>query len=80
MVGDTPLIELRASGRDYQIVLTTPESMSRERVALLEPLEARVELTPGILMSDAIALAERRALELPKAVLLDQLTSPANGS
>src|SRR5271169_828462 len=41
-----------AAIRGYRIVLTMPESMSRERVALLRHLGAQVVLTPGILMRD----------------------------
>jgi cysteine synthase len=67
-----------AAVRGYPLLLTMPESMSRERVALLEQLGAQVELTPGILMTGAVALAQRRVEELPGAVLLDQFTSPAN--
>lgn len=67
-----------AAVRGYPIVLTMPESMSRERVALLEQLGAEVELTSGILMADAVALAQRRAEQLRGAVLLDQFTNPVN--
>lgn len=64
-----------AAMRGYPLLLTMPESMSRERVALLEQLGAQVELTPGILMTEAVALARLRVEELPGAVLLDQFTS-----
>ncbi len=43
-----------AAVRGYRLLLTMPETMSRERVALLSQLGAEVELTPGILMGDAV--------------------------
>jgi cysteine synthase A len=43
--------------RGYELILTMPETMSVERVALLKQLGAKVVLTPGILMNDAVAQA-----------------------
>jgi cysteine synthase A len=67
-----------AAIRGYRLVLTMPESMSAERVALLRHLGAVVELTPGILMSDAVARARQLVDTLPGAVMLDQFSNPAN--
>jgi cysteine synthase A len=67
-----------AATRGYRLVLTMPETMSAERVALLRHLGAEVILTPGILMNDAVARAEQLAAELPDAVMLDQFRNPAN--
>src|SRR5207244_10145673 len=67
-----------AAVRGYRLVLTMPESMSRERVALLRQLGAEVVLTPGILMTDAVARAKRLLEEIPGSVLLDQFRNPAN--
>ncbi len=67
-----------AAIRGYRIILTMPESMSAERVAMLRHLGADVRLTPGILMTDAVALAERIVRETPGAVMLDQFNNPAN--
>lgn len=67
-----------AAVRGYRVVLTMPETMSAERVALLRHLGAEVILTPGILMNDAVARAEELATELPDAVMLDQFRNPAN--
>jgi cysteine synthase A len=64
--------------RGYRLILTMPETMSAERVALLTQLGAEVVLTPGILMIDAVAQAQKIANELPGAVILDQLRNPAN--
>ena len=67
-----------AAIRGYQLILTMPETMSVERVALLRQLGARVVLTPGILMNNAIARAVEIAKELPAAIILDQFKNPAN--
>lgn len=67
-----------AAIRGYRLVLTMPETMSRERVALLRHLGAEVVLTPGILMKEAVAKAEEVVLETPGAIMLDQFKNPAN--
>jgi cysteine synthase A len=64
--------------RGYRLILTMPETMSVERVALLMQLGAKVVLTPGILMNDAVARAEQIAKEIPGAIILDQFKNPAN--
>jgi cysteine synthase A len=43
-----------AAIRGYRLILTMPETISRERVALLRYPGAEVVLTPGILMADAV--------------------------
>jgi cysteine synthase A len=67
-----------AATRGYRLVLTMPETMSAERVALLRQFGAEVMLTPGILMGDAVARAEQLVRETPGAVALDQFRNPAN--
>ena len=67
-----------AAIRGYDIILTMPDTMSVERVALLRQLGAKVVLTPGILMNHAVARAEQIAKELPGAIILDQFKNPAN--
>ena len=67
-----------AAIRGYRLILTMPETMSKERVALLRHLGAQVVLTPGILMADAVARAVRLVAETPGALMLDQFTNPAN--
>jgi cysteine synthase A len=67
-----------AAIRGYALILTMPETMSVERVALLRQLGAKVVLTAGILMNDAVARAEQIAKELPAAIILDQFKNPAN--
>ncbi len=71
-------LALVAAVRGYRLILTMPRSMSEERVALLSFLGAEVHLTPGILMTDAVALAQKLADETPGAVLMDQFNNPAN--
>lgn len=67
-----------AAIRQYRLVLTMPETMSKERVALLRHLGAEIVLTPGILMNDAVARAEQLVREIPNALALDQFRNPAN--
>jgi cysteine synthase A len=67
-----------AAVRGYKLILTMPETMSRERVALLRHLGAEIVLTPGILMIDALARANELLSENPGAVMLDQFSNPAN--
>ncbi|MBV9343730.1 MAG: cysteine synthase A [Gammaproteobacteria bacterium] len=67
-----------AAIRGYRLILTMPESMSAERVALLRQYGAQVILTPGILMAEAVARARALAAELPGALHLDQFRNPAN--
>lgn len=66
-----------AAVRGYRLVLTMPESMSVERVALLRHLGAEVVLTDGILMADAVRRADELSEEL-NAFRLDQFSDPAN--
>ena len=67
-----------AAIRGYRLVLTMPETMSTERVALLRHLGAEVELTPGILMGNAVARATQLVEEISGSMMLDQFRNPAN--
>jgi cysteine synthase A len=67
-----------AAIRGYRLILTMPEKMSTERVALLRHLGAEVVLTPGILMGDAVTRAKQLVAEIPGSLMLDQFTNPAN--
>jgi cysteine synthase A len=67
-----------AAIRGYRLILTMPETMSTERVALLRHFGAEVVLTPGILMGDAVARAKQLVKEIPNSIMLDQFTNPAN--
>jgi len=67
-----------AAAKGYSLMLTMPERISRERVALLEFLGAKVVLTPGSLMSAAVEKANELCSQLPKALMLQQFDNPAN--
>ena len=67
-----------AAARGYRLMLTMPKTMSAERIALLRFLGAHVELTPGILMNDAVTRARALAKEIPNSILLNQFENPAN--
>lgn len=66
------------SSRGYRVVLTMPESMSKERRALLRAFGADLELTPAADgMRGAVEAAERISAE-QGAVLMRQFDNPAN--
>lgn len=67
-----------AAERGYPLILTMPNAMSTERVALLRHLGAKVVLTSGILMAEAQAAATRIAAARPDVLYLDQFTNPSN--
>jgi cysteine synthase A len=68
-----------AAARGYRLLLTMPETMSRERRALLRILGAEVVLTPGTDgMSGAIRRAEEILAENPGAFQPQQFNNPAN--
>ncbi len=71
-------LALAAAIRGYRLILTMPQTMSVERIALLRQLGAEVVLTPGILMGDAVARAEQLVGQMPDALMLDQFKNPAN--
>jgi cysteine synthase A len=67
-----------AAARGYRLILTMPERMSAERVALLRYLGAEVVLTPGALMRDARVKADELAASIPGSLKLEQFDNPAN--
>lgn len=71
-------LAVAAAVRGYRLILTMPETMSRERVALLKHLGAEVILAPGILMSGAVVRARQLLKEIPNSIILDQFSNPAN--
>ncbi len=62
----------------YKLVITMPETMSRERVALLRIFGAEVVLTPGAMMGGAVERAREIARTTPGAMMLKQFDNPAN--
>jgi cysteine synthase A len=67
------------AARGYNVVLTMPETMSKERRALLRAYGAELVLTPGSEgMKGAVAAAEKIAAERPGAVLARQFANEAN--
>jgi cysteine synthase A len=67
-----------AAACGYRLIITMPENMSRERIAMLRTFGAEVVLTRGGLMRDAVLRAEEIARVTPGAVTLQQFKNPAN--
>jgi cysteine synthase len=66
------------AAKGYELVLTLPQGMSRERESLLRLYGARVEITESLGgMSEAVDAARAMALE-EDVFLPDQFTNPAN--
>ena len=67
------------AARGYNVVLTMPETMSRERRALLRAYGAELILTPGALgMKGAVDKAQEIAKERPGSILAWQFANEAN--
>ncbi len=68
-----------AASKGYRIILTIPETMSRERINILRSYGAEIELTKG---SEGMAGAVKRAKELaesiPGSFIPGQFDNPAN--
>ena len=69
-----------AAARGYQLILTMPDTMSRERRDLLESYGAKLVLTPGHLdMAGAVAEAQRLVDASPNDMFMpQQFQNPAN--
>ena len=67
------------AARGYDLVLTLPQGMSREREGLLRLYGARVEITESMGgMNEAVDAARALADELGDAFIPDQFSNPAN--
>ena len=62
----------------YRLMITMPETMSKERIALLRLFGAELVLTRGALMGDAVKRAREITEATPGAVSLEQFSNPAN--
>lgn len=67
------------AARGYKVIITLPETFSKERRALLRAFGAELILTPG---AEGVPGANARAKEIvantPGAILASQFTNPAN--
>jgi cysteine synthase A len=67
------------AARGYELVLTMPQGMSRERETLLKMYGAQVEITESMGgMSEAVEAAERIAGTRDDAYIPNQFSNPAN--
>jgi cysteine synthase A len=67
------------AARGYRLIITMPDTMSRERRRMLEALGAELVLTPGEEgMSGAIREAERLVKSIPDSYMPQQFRNPAN--
>jgi cysteine synthase A len=68
-----------AAVRGYRCIIVMPDSMSPERIRLMEAYGAEVVLTPGAMgMTGAIRKAEELAKEYPGSFIPGQFVNPAN--
>jgi len=72
-------IAMAAAAKGYQSIIVMPDSMTRERIMLLEAYGSKVVLTPGDeKMPGAIRKAEELAKEIPGSFIPMQFENPAN--
>jgi len=72
-------LAMAAAARGYKLILTMPESMSKERRAMLKAYGAQLELTPGSEgMGGCIRKAQEISENVPDAYMLQQFNNPAN--
>ena len=72
-------LAMAAAAKGYRLILTMPESMSKERRAMLKAYGAQLELTPGSEgMGGCIRKAQEITENVPDAYMLQQFNNPAN--
>ncbi|MBO5767578.1 MAG: cysteine synthase A [Clostridia bacterium] len=65
--------------RGYNVIIVMPDTMSKERIALMRAYGATVVLTDGALgMAGSIARAQELHAEIENSVIADQFNNPAN--
>ncbi|MBQ3107426.1 MAG: cysteine synthase A [Firmicutes bacterium] len=70
-----------AASRGYRVILTMPETMSKERRDLLAAFGAEIVLTPGDAgMQGSVAKAEELAASIPGSFIPGQFVNPANSA
>ena len=68
-----------AASKGYKVVITMPDTMSAERIALMKAYGAEVILTDGKLgMAGAIQKAEELSKQIEGSIVAGQFTNPAN--
>lgn len=68
-----------AASKGYKMIITMPDTMSKERIALMEAYGANVILTPGKEgMKGAIAKANELKESLADSIIAGQFVNPAN--
>ena len=68
-----------ATTKGYNVILTMPDTMSVERIKLLEAYGAKIVLTEGTKgMQGAIDKANELLKEIPDSIIAGQFTNPAN--
>jgi len=75
-------LALAGAVKGYQVIITMPEKMSREKQVVLEALGAKIYRTPTEAAWDSpeshISLAKKLNQEIPNSHILDQYSNPAN--
>ena len=72
-------LAMAAAAKGYKLILTMPETMSKERRSMLKAYGAQLELTPGSEgMGGCIRKAQEITENLPDAYMLQQFNNPAN--